>query len=111
MTELGRHLVVTGFGVEEKEHGWPAAVLELTTRAFDLPGHGRLADRHLAAADRFLVTVVQARPPDLARAFGWPAGEARRWLDELEGRARAVRDGPAYATAGPARKTAARGRR
>jgi hypothetical protein len=104
VSELGRHLVVTNFGVEARDAGWPAAVLELTTRAFPVPGKGPTAKRRLAAAATFVGTMLAARPQELGRAFGWPADEARRCLDRLAVRGEAVTDGPAFRPApGPGR--------
>jgi hypothetical protein len=77
--ELQRHLLVTTAGVQENRTGWPAAILDLTCRRFDV---GRRRDFD-AAAVRFLHTVLQASPADLARAFGWPTAEARARLDAL----------------------------
>jgi hypothetical protein len=72
-TELARALVVTNYGTQDVGRGWPSTVLELTARAF--PKLGRGDDRR--AAEAFLDTMVEARPADLARAFGWPVARAR----------------------------------
>ena len=96
VSELGRSLVVTNYGVEAKAAGWPAAVLELTARVFEVPGRGPLVDRHTSAARAFLRTMLAAEPAQLARAFGWPAPHARRYLDGLAVQGEAVLDGPAF---------------
>ena len=96
VTELGRHLVVTNYGVEEKQGGWPAAVLELTARAFKVPGRASPATRRLSAVQTYLATMIVADPKQLARAFGWPLPEARGCLEQLTDRGKAVLDGPAY---------------
>jgi hypothetical protein len=105
LTELGRRLVVTHHGVEDEGAGWPSAVLELTARAFPIP---RRRDREravLRAADRFLDTMLLARPADLGRAFGWSAREARGALEALARAGRAEVSGGGYRPA-----TARRGR-
>jgi hypothetical protein len=86
VSELGRGLVVTNYGVEAKSGGWPAAVLELTARVFEVPGRGTLEERRTSAARTFLRTVVEAEPALLARCFGWPAADARRHLDRARTR-------------------------
>jgi hypothetical protein len=96
VTDLGRNLVVTNFGVEEKRGGWPAAVLELTARVFEVPGRGTLANRHLRATESFLRTMLVAEPAQLARAFAWHPSAAGQRLEQLEKRGRAARDGSAY---------------
>lgn len=85
LTELGRNLVVTNYGVEEKQGGWPAAVLELTARAFKVPGRGGRAARRHHAVRQFVETVIEAEPKDLAKAFGWPLSEAKASMDRLSG--------------------------
>jgi hypothetical protein len=96
LTELGRALVLTHFGTEEEGSGWPSAVLELTVRAFGVkPPHDAAAARR-AAADRFVRTMVYARPADLALAFGWGRTESRTALADLVSRGLAVRDGPGF---------------
>lgn len=90
--ELGRGLVVTHFGVEEQGAGWPSAVLELTVRAFKIkPSNDRVR-----AAGRFLGTVLEAKPGELARAFGWTAEQARAALDSLCERKEAEQSGSTY---------------
>jgi hypothetical protein len=97
IVELGRNLVVTNYGVEEKQGGWPAAVLELTARAFKVPGRGSLANRRLSATEAYLRTMLVAESRHLARSFGWPQPEAERCLEQLARRNRAVPDGSTYA--------------
>ena len=83
LTELGRALVVTNFGVEDEGAGWPSATLELTARVFTIPRRRDIARARLRAAETFLATVLVARPGELAAAFGWPAKQARAAFDEL----------------------------
>jgi len=89
--QLQRLLLVTSAGVFEQRAGWPAVLLDLTCRRFDV---GNAADHGYAAA-RFLTTMVRARPADLAKALGWPIADARARLDELAaaGRAAGAADG------------------
>jgi hypothetical protein len=68
VTELGRALVVTNYGTEELGGAWPSSVLELTARAFPLEGRGD-PDR---AVRRFVQTMIEPTPAELAGAFGWP---------------------------------------
>jgi hypothetical protein len=96
VAELGRNLVVTNCGVEEKQGGWPAAVLELTARVFKVPGRGTLANRHLRATENFLHTMLVAEPAQLARAFAWHPSDAAQRLEQLQGRGKATRHGSAY---------------
>jgi hypothetical protein len=77
--ELQRNLLITTAGVQENRTGWPSALLELTCRRFDVGARG---DRDLATR-RFLQTMLQASPPELGRAFGWPVAQARAQLDTL----------------------------
>jgi hypothetical protein len=94
--ELGRALVVTHFGTDREDSGWPSAVLELTARAFRVPSPGAPEDRDLRAARRFLGTMVVGRPSELALAFGWSGPRAREALDRLVEAGQAVRSGRAY---------------
>lgn len=92
IAELGRALVVTHFGTGDEGGSWPVPVLELTARAFRIPPRGRRS--RLRAAGRYLDTMVAAKPPELARTFGWPVDEARSLLDTLVRRGRARREDP-----------------
>lgn len=93
VVELQRQLLVTTAGVQENRSGWPSALLTLTCHRFDV---GSGLDHALVAA-RFLDTVLEATPGDLARALRWPIPQARGHLDEL------VRAGLAVPGSGPAR--------
>ncbi len=90
LAELGRALVITHFGTADEGGAWPVPVLELTARAFRLPPPGRRS--HLRAAERYLDTMVAARPAELARAFHLDLEESRGLLEELVRRRRATRD-------------------
>lgn len=79
IAELHRQLLVTAAGVHEQRSGWPATVIDLTARRFEVGGG---PDR-VEAAGVFLGTVLAARPAQLARAFGWDAASARAALDAL----------------------------
>ena len=96
MTELGRSLVVTHLGVEDEGSGWPAAVIELTARAFPIPRRRNLERARVAATRRFLDTMIVAWPAELGNAFGWGAATARTALEELVARGEAARDGTRY---------------
>lgn len=95
VVELQRHLLVTVAGVRESRSGWPAAVLDLTCRRFDVGG--RLD--HGLATRTFLATMVQATAADLGRAFRRPVADARDRLDELVDAGAATRDGKRYVSA------------
>jgi hypothetical protein len=90
--ELHRHLLVTTAGVHEQRSGWPAAVIDLTCRRFDVGGG---ADHRYATA-RFLDTMVEAAPEELARAYRWPPAAARAALDDLVAAELAVRTAAGY---------------
>ncbi len=77
ITELGRHLLVTNYGVEAGA-GWDSCVLELTTRVFHVPSAGGRDERDAAAAARFTDTMISSRPIELRRAFGWSKERAER---------------------------------
>jgi len=97
LDELGRALVVTHFGTEDQGTGWPAAVLELTARAFSLrKGRRGGEEARLRAAGRFIDTMMMAEPKELGRAFGWSAHEATAALETLVDRGQAIRDGQAF---------------
>ena len=89
VAELQRHLLVTSVGVAERRSGWPAVLLALTVEAFD--GGGR--HDPVAAADRFVDTVLETTPVDLSRAFRWSFPQARACLDELTATGRATSEG------------------
>jgi hypothetical protein len=92
IAELQRSLLVTNAGVEEQPSGWPAVVVDLTCRRFDV-GDGL---DHEAAADTFLRVVLEASAGDLARAFRWPVAMARRHLDALVATGAASRSATGY---------------
>ncbi len=94
MGELNRHLLVTTAGVQESRSGWPSALIELTSRRFDV---GERHDPGVAAAC-FLDTMLQVTPADLARAFRWPVAQARARLDEMVSEGSAACDGIVYRT-------------
>lgn len=97
LTELGRQLVIGTVGVEEQGAGWPASVLELTARRFDVARRGRdPAAGRRRAGRRFLATMVEARPHELGNAFGWRAAGARAVLEHLVERGEARRSGAVY---------------
>jgi hypothetical protein len=83
VTQLGRALMVTHRGVDDTGPGWPSVVLDLTERVFAVPGPDPVEVRRRRAAARFLATVLDARPADLARAFGWPRDEAGQHLSAV----------------------------
>ena len=74
--ELQRHLLVCAAGVREQRAGWPASVVDLTCRLFDVGS--RRDDRRAAAI--FVNTMVETTPRQLAKAFGWPLVKARELL-------------------------------
>jgi hypothetical protein len=92
IVELQRQLLVTTAGVQENRSGWPSALLELTCHRFDV---GAGPDHDLVAT-RFLDTMIEATPADLARAVRWPTGQARGRLDELVRAGRAESAGGRY---------------
>jgi len=79
MSALQRHLLVTSAGVHAHRTGWPATVVDLTCRLFDVGGG---PDYGYATA-RFADTMIETTPAELARAFGWPIGTARARLSAL----------------------------
>ena len=84
MSSLHRHLLVTAAGVDTRGTGWPAMVVDLSCRLFDVgsgPNYGY-------AAARFAETMIATTPGALARAFGWPIDAARHQLAKLGGTAR-----------------------
>ena len=79
IVELHRCLLVTSSGVLTQRAGWPAAVIDLTCRLFDVGGHH---DPEYATR-RFLDTQLVTTARELSRAFGWPPPTAREHLDRL----------------------------
>jgi hypothetical protein len=76
---LQRHLLVTSAGVREHRTGWPATLVDLTCRLFEVGG----GPNHAYATGRFLDTMIEATPRHLARTYGWPVGTARSQIDAL----------------------------
>lgn len=109
IAELGRALVVTHFGVEDEGAGWPVPILELTARAFRIPTRRSEAAARRRAAERYLDTMLVARPHELGNAFGWGAAGARETLDLLVARGRADREASAYRLSSAARSPSGRG--
>ncbi|MFB8765414.1 AlkZ-related protein [Nocardiopsis alba] len=85
VAELGRSLLITGYGIDESGPGWPASVIELTARVFDVPGDGGREERDASATARFLDTMVQATPRELQRAFRWDRDRAHDALRRATG--------------------------
>jgi len=79
MSALQRHLLVTSAGVHPRRAGWPATIIDLTCRLFDVGG----GPDHGYATERFAATMIEPTPGELARAFGWPIGTARQRLAAL----------------------------
>jgi hypothetical protein len=79
ITELHRRLLVTSAGTVEQRGGWPATLVDLTCRVFDVGGGGDRAE----ATRRFIATVIEAKPSTLAKAFGWALPMARAELAGL----------------------------
>jgi hypothetical protein len=90
--ELQRNLLVTTAGVQESANGWPAALVTLTCEQFAVGG----STDHAEAAARYLDTMLDASPVELARAFRWPTVQARTLLAELADTGRASFDGSRY---------------
>jgi hypothetical protein len=88
-------LLVTSAGVREQRSGWPAVVLDLTCRRFDV-GAARSGPDHAYATGRYLATMIESAVADLARTFGWTAADARARLDALVESGRATRVGNRY---------------
>jgi hypothetical protein len=91
ITELHRSLLVTSAGIFEQRSGWPATLVDLTCRVFDVGGG---FDRAYATR-RFLATVIEAKPTDLSKAFAWPVPVAKAELAKLaaSGAARPIAGG------------------
>jgi hypothetical protein len=79
MSALQGHLLVTSAGVKAQRIGWPATVVDLTCRLFDVGGG---PDYGYATA-RYADTMIETTAAELARAFGWPVGTARQRLAAL----------------------------
>jgi hypothetical protein len=94
--ELGRALVVTGYGIADEGAGWPSGVLELTVRVFRIPRRRNPDAARLRVARRFLDTMVFAQPYHLGNAFHWGAKAAREAFEDLVAAGDAERDGPGY---------------
>lgn len=109
ITELGRRLVVTHFGVEDEGAGWPVPVLELTARAFPVRAPRPEGAPRLRAAERYLDTMLVAAPHELGNTFGWGAAGAREALEGLVELGTAERDRSSYRLTSPARSAAGRG--
>jgi hypothetical protein len=95
--ELQRHLLVTSAGVREQRSGWPAVLLELTCRRFDVGA----ADQRYATT-RFLDTMIETTPAELARVYQWPTTLAHAALNDLVATGMAVRSPGGYHSAGQA---------
>ncbi len=107
LAELARALVVTNFGSADEGGAWPVPVLELTARAFPIPPPGRRS--RLRAAERYLDTMIAARPTELASALRLDLEESRDLLETLARRGRALRDDTGlYLAKGRARPRAGR---
>jgi hypothetical protein len=96
LTELGRALVITHYGIEEQGAGWPTPLLELTARAFPVPRRRDFEACKMRATRRFIHTMLVAQPHELGNAFGWGAIAARACLEELVRLGEVVREGNAY---------------
>lgn len=107
--ELGKRLVLTHHGVKSEGSGWPAAVLELTARAFPVGAQvermgsdaGRAggddpAAARLRVAERFLDTMIFAMAHELGNAFGIGATVARAAFEDLVSLGRATGSGPSF---------------
>lgn len=90
--ELHRCLLVGSAGTVEQRAGWPAVLMDLSCRLFDV-GSGAQPTQ---AAQCYLQTALATTPRELARAFGWTAATARRHLDELVSTGTAIAAGPTY---------------
>lgn len=96
ITQLQTHLLVSSAGTHEQRAGWPAVLMDLTCRLFDV---GQAPSRAVAA-QRFLATLVQATPVQLAKTFGWTTADARSELDKLVAVGQAKLDSGNYRNAG-----------
>jgi hypothetical protein len=89
--DLQQHLLVTAAGVREQRSGWPAVVLDLTCQRFDV---GATDQRY--ATTRFLDTMIEATPAELARVYQWPTTTAGAALDDQVATGLAVRTPAGY---------------
>jgi hypothetical protein len=92
INQLHQLLLVTSAGVQQQRTGWPPVLIDLTCRRFEVGGR---TDRRYAIT-RFLDTMIEATPAELAGTFGWPAAQARAALDELVAAGRGVRSPSGY---------------
>jgi hypothetical protein len=76
MGALHRNLLVTSAGVQQQRAGWPAGLVELTCRLFEVGG----GLDHPYAARCFVDTMIEAGAAELSRAFGWTVAQARTHL-------------------------------
>jgi hypothetical protein len=93
--ELQRLLLVTSAGVREQRSGWPAVLLELTCQRFDVG-----ATDQGYATTRFLDTMIEATPAELARVYRWSTATARAVLDDHAAAGLAVRTPTGYRSTG-----------
>ncbi|WP_194814337.1 hypothetical protein [Nocardia sp. XZ_19_385] len=82
LSELGRKLLITNYGVEDGP-GWASCILELTARAFSVPAQGSRVERDRRAVAKFVDTMIVAKPGDVSRAFGWSRVRSVAALDSL----------------------------
>lgn len=90
--ELHRCLLVSSAGTMEQRSGWPAVLIDLTCRLFDVGTEAGPAQ----AAQCYLQTALATTPRELSRAFGWTTVTARRHLDELVSAGTATQAGSTY---------------
>jgi hypothetical protein len=90
--QLQHALLVTAAGVDDDRPGWPAVVMDLTCRRFDLGGG---SDPRYATA-QFLDTMVESTPQELARTFRWSIASSRARLDDLVEAKMAIRSSGRY---------------
>jgi hypothetical protein len=96
LLELARHVLVTTCGVYEADAGWPATILELTSRLFAVGDGPDL----VGAARRVLATTLELTAPTLARTFRWTPRDAAAALDALVREGTATVDGSTYQWSG-----------
>jgi hypothetical protein len=100
MRQLQSMLLVTSAGIHEQRSGWPAAVMDLACRRFDVQS----GPDHRYATARFLDTMIEAAPDELARTFRWSTAEARARLDDLVESGAAARESGRYRANGGLRE-------